>query len=71
MARSRNASATKKVQATIAVAAYERLEWLAAAGLYGSNSAEVAKYLIINGLDQLTRQKVLPLTLPEKGPLLP
>lgn len=66
MPRSRNPTETKKLQTTIGVPAYQRLEWLAKAGLYGPNPAEVAKYLIINSLDQLTRERVIPLTLPTR-----
>jgi hypothetical protein len=60
MARQRNATQSRKVEPTIPVPAYARLERLAKMGLYGANPSEVARYLIIRGLDDLTRDRVLP-----------
>lgn len=65
VARTANTTQTKKVQATIAVSNYERLEWLAESGLYGPTASEVAKHFITNGLAHLTEQGVLPIKLPE------
>jgi hypothetical protein len=65
VARKPNPSQTKKVHPTIAVANYERLEWLAETGLYGATASEVAKHFITNGLAELTGQGVLPIKLPD------
>jgi len=60
MARPKNATPTTKVTPTVPMPVYARLETLAAMGLYGSNPAEVARYIILRGLDDLTRAGVLP-----------
>lgn len=65
MPRRPNATQSRKVEPTIPVPAYSRLARLAKMGLYGATPTEVARYLIIRGLDDLTRDKVLPVEEPE------
>jgi hypothetical protein len=60
MARRKNATPTTKVAPTIPLPVHARLERLAAEGLYGNNPSEVARYLILRGLDDLARAGVLP-----------
>ena len=59
MARRKNATPTTKVAPTIPLPVYARLEKLAADGLYGNNPSEVARYLIVRGLDDLIRSGAL------------
>src|SRR3546814_4004118 len=56
----KNAIPTKKVTPTITMAVHDRLVRLAKIGIYGSSPAEVARHLIVSGLDDLTKTGVLP-----------
>lgn len=60
MARPKNPNPTKKVEPTLPADAYACLERLANLGRYGSTPAEVARYLILRELDDLTRAKAIP-----------
>jgi len=60
MARSPNKEPTREVKPKLPADAYACLERLAAMGRYGSNPTEVAKYLIIREIDELTRSGLLP-----------
>src|SRR3546814_2370794 len=60
MPRPKNAIPTKKVTPTITMAVHDRLVRLAKIGIYGSSPAEVARHLIVSGLDDLTKTGVLP-----------
>ena len=64
MGRTANATQSRKVEPTIPVGAYERLEYLAKRGMHGSNPTEVARYLLIQSLNDLTRDGILPPELP-------
>lgn len=44
---------------------HDALTYLARFGLYGSCADEVAEYLVMRGLQDLWRDKVLPLSLPK------
>lgn len=61
--RPKNQHPTRKVEPSLPAAAYACLETLAQLGPYGSNPTEVARYLILREIDDLTRHGVLkPLT---------
>jgi hypothetical protein len=57
--RPKNETPNRKVEPTLPPDAYACLERLAAMGRYGSNPAEVARYLILREIDDLTRSGVL------------
>jgi hypothetical protein len=57
--RPRNDEPTRKVEPRLPSLAYTQLESLVEIGTYGSNPTEVARYLIIRGLDDLLRSGVL------------
>lgn len=59
MARPPNEEPTREVRVRLPVDAFNCLTELAKRKRYGNNPAEVAKYLIIRELDDLTRTKVL------------
>jgi hypothetical protein len=59
MARERNATPSRKIEPTIPADAYACLQRLADMGRYGANPTEVARYLLIRALDDLTRAGVL------------
>jgi hypothetical protein len=57
--RPRNDEPTRKVEPRLPAEAFNQLESLVEIGTYGSNPTEVARYLIIRGLDDLLRSGVL------------
>tara|TARA_B100000614_G_scaffold183188_1_gene163798 strand:+ start:108 stop:314 length:207 start_codon:yes stop_codon:yes gene_type:complete len=57
--RPKNAQQSRKIEPTLPADAFACLEALARMGRYGSNATEVARYLILRELDDLTRQGVL------------
>jgi len=58
--RSKNKVPTKKVEPSLPANAYANLEWLAEnMSNYGNNPTDVARYLILRELDDLTRAGVL------------
>jgi hypothetical protein len=57
--RPKNDEPTRKVEPRLPAAAYIQLESLVEIGTYGSNPTEVARYLIIRGLDDLLRSGML------------
>jgi hypothetical protein len=62
MARSRNEQPSHAVKPLIPADAYACLQRLAKMGRYGSNPTDVARYLILREIDDLTREGVLPKT---------
>lgn len=52
-----------KVNPTLSAETIKCLEFLARMGRYGKTKTEVAGYLIIRGIDDLTRAGTLPLSL--------
>ena len=62
MARKQNATPSRKVEPSIPADAYACLQRLATLGRFGGNPTEVARYLLIRGIDDLTRTGVLPAT---------
>jgi hypothetical protein len=60
MARSENEKPTRQVKPWLPADAYACLEFLAKLGRYGSNPTDVARYLILREIDDLTRSDVLP-----------
>jgi len=60
MPRPKNAIPTKKVTPTVTMAVHNRLVRIAKLGIYGSSPAEVARHLIVCGLDDLAKTGVLP-----------
>lgn len=58
--RKAGADTSSKVNPTLPHDAINRLEILAKMGMYGNTKTEVAAYLIIRELDDLTRTGVLP-----------
>jgi hypothetical protein len=51
----------RQVKPSLPADAYACLQWLAKnIGRYGNNPTEVARYIIIRGIDDLTRAGVLP-----------
>jgi hypothetical protein len=65
MARPRNTTQSRKIEPTIPGDAFACLEHLARMGRYGGNPSEVARYILLRGLDDLTRAGVLPALPPE------
>jgi hypothetical protein len=59
MGRPKNQNPTRKVEPMLPADAYACLEKLAEMGRYGSNPTEVARYLIMREIDDLTRNGVL------------
>lgn len=56
----------RHVKPSLPADAYACLQWLARnMGRYGNNPTEVARYLILRGIDDLTRGGVLPKGTPE------
>jgi hypothetical protein len=60
VARSENEKPTRQVKPWLPADAYACLEFLATLGRYGSNPTEVARYLLLREIDDLTRSNVLP-----------
>jgi hypothetical protein len=58
--RPKNLAPTRKAEPMLPADAYACLQRLAAMARYGSTPNEVARYLILRGLDDLTRSGVLP-----------
>jgi hypothetical protein len=58
--RPKNLAPTRKAEPMLPADAYACLKRLAAMARYGSTPNEVARYLILRGLDDLTRARVLP-----------
>ena len=67
MARPKNTTDSKKVHPSVPDDVYQCIELLVESGRYGSNVGDVARYLLIRSIDELTRANVLPLTLPKKN----
>jgi hypothetical protein len=59
---------TGKVEPTLPLTVVRCLETLVAMGLFGSSKAEVARYLIMRGVDDLVRAGTLRLPLPDTPP---
>lgn len=57
--RPRNEVPTRKVEPRLPAATFSKLEQLVEIGTYGDNPTEVARYLIIRGIDDLIRAQVL------------
>jgi Arc/MetJ-type ribon-helix-helix transcriptional regulator len=66
VARPKNTTDSKKVHPSLPDDVYRCLELLVESGRYGSNVGDVARYLLINSIDQLTRANVLPLSMTKK-----
>ena len=60
MARPKNQTPSRKVEVTLPPDAAACLDRLAKLGRFGNKPAEVARYLILREIDDLTRAKVLP-----------
>jgi hypothetical protein len=60
MGRPKNKEPGKKVEPTLPADAYACLERLAKMKRFGSTPSEVARYLILREIDDLTRSNVLP-----------
>jgi hypothetical protein len=60
MARPANKTPSHKVHPALPAAAYACLEDLAKMEQYGNSPTEVARYLILREIDDLTRAGVLP-----------
>jgi hypothetical protein len=58
--RTRNSEATTKVTPAMSADAIRCLKLLSKSGRYGSTVNEVARYLLIRSIDDLTRTGVLP-----------
>jgi hypothetical protein len=59
--RPRHIEPTKKVEPRLPLKAYAKLQKLVEIGSYGVSPTEVAKYLILREIDDLTRSGVLKL----------
>jgi hypothetical protein len=57
--RKKNLERTKKVEPRLPPKVFAKLNKLVEIGAYGSNPTEVAKYLILREIDDLTRAGVL------------
>lgn len=66
MARPPNEHPPREVKPKLPADAYACLQWLAKMGRYGSNATEVARYLLMRAIDDMTREGVLP-----KEPIAP
>jgi Arc/MetJ-type ribon-helix-helix transcriptional regulator len=66
VARPKNTTDSKKVHPSLPDDVYRCLELLVESGRYGSNVGDVARYLLIRSVDELTRANVLPLALAAK-----
>ena len=62
----KNANQSRRVEFRISAPSHARLEFLAKTGLYGGTVGDVARFLVNRELDDLTREKVLPLQLPSE-----
>ena len=62
MSRAKNKQPSHPVKPRIPADAFACLQRLAKIGRYGSNPTEVARYLILREIDDLTREGVLPKT---------
>jgi hypothetical protein len=67
MARQPNATRGRKVEPTIPAGAYDCLDYLAKRGRLGSTITDVARSLIIQSINELTRDGILPPELPKDG----
>lgn len=65
--RKRNETPGRKVEPTLQADAYACLQYLAALKRYGANPSEVARYMIMREIDEMTRAGVIPLVLPTPG----
>ncbi len=61
MARPSHEQPPRHVKPSLPAGAYACLQWLAKIGRYGNNPTEVARYLLLREIDELTRLKVLPM----------
>lgn len=57
--RPRNEEPSKKVEPRLPPKAYAQLQRLVEIGTYGANPTDVARYLILREIDDLTRTGVL------------
>jgi hypothetical protein len=57
--RPKNSTPTRKIEPMVPAGAYASLQRLAAMACYGSTPNEVARYLILRGLDDLIRSGVI------------
>jgi hypothetical protein len=57
--RPKNRAPTRKAEPMLPAGAYACLQSLAAMAYYGSTPNEVARYLILRGLDDLIRSRVI------------
>jgi hypothetical protein len=65
--RPKNSEQGIKVEPTLQPGAYACLQYLAdLQGRWGANPAEVARYMILREIDDMTRAGVIPLNLPER-----
>jgi len=65
MGREPNATRSARVAPRLPAQAHRRLELLAETGLFGSTASEVAKYLIVQGLQGMIRDGIQPAELPD------
>lgn len=63
--RKPNPEPGEKVSPTLPADAYACLEYLAGLKRYGANPCEVARYMIMREIDDLTRADVIPKELPK------
>jgi hypothetical protein len=61
MARPSYDQPPRHVKPSLPAGAYACLQWLAKMGRYGNNPTEVARYLLLREIDELTRLRVLPM----------
>lgn len=66
--RKPNPNPGRKVEPTLAADTYACLEFLAGLRRYGANPSEVARYMILREVDDLTRVGVIPKVLPASPP---
>jgi hypothetical protein len=52
-----------KVHASLPLPAIRCLEMLLKSGRYGTNLSDVTRYVLLRGIDDLTRANILPLSL--------
>jgi hypothetical protein len=63
--RKPNPNPGKKVEPMLAADTYACLEYLAGKRRYGANPSEVARYMILREVDEMTRVGIIPLDLPK------
>jgi len=60
MARPRNATQSRKLEITLPPNAGACLDYLSKMGRFGNTASEVARFLILREIDDLSRSKMLP-----------